>query len=152
MRNRKTADPGDPGFETVKIGAQVWMARNFVPDDVNVGDDPYRNEAKYGRLLSLPEAKAAAPPGWHLPTRQEWEALNSYVSASENPQETLLRQFRLVLFKDSAHFWTGTFSSSGMTAFVASTSRASWHESNFEFDLRAENCTLHHHAARYVRD
>jgi uncharacterized protein (TIGR02145 family) len=33
------------------------------------------NCIKYGRLYSWEAAKKAAPPGWHLPSKSDWETL-----------------------------------------------------------------------------
>lgn len=72
-RNGKT-------YKTVTIGNQVWMAENL---DYDVGDgsfcfmDDNANCDKFGRLYTWDAANKAAPPGWHLPSKDEWETLIS---------------------------------------------------------------------------
>jgi uncharacterized protein (TIGR02145 family) len=40
------------------------------------------NYKTYGVLYNWPAAKAACPPGWHLPTDAEWTALENYLIAN----------------------------------------------------------------------
>jgi uncharacterized protein (TIGR02145 family) len=82
-------DPRDDKiYNTVKIGGQIWMAKNLnyaVNGDNdeeyynNIYCDRYRNNAasplflQAGRLYTWKQAIKAAPPGWHLPTDKEWQ-------------------------------------------------------------------------------
>jgi uncharacterized protein (TIGR02145 family) len=92
-------------YKTIKIGNQTWMAENLAylpsvsPSSSVSNTDPYyyvydyqginvaaakqnANYTTYGVLYNWPAAKAACPPGWHLPTDAEWTALENYLIAN----------------------------------------------------------------------
>jgi uncharacterized protein (TIGR02145 family) len=53
------------------------MAENLnfdCPGSKCYGNDP-KNADKYGRLYDWETAKKACPPGWHLPSKEEWQTL-----------------------------------------------------------------------------
>jgi PKD repeat protein len=87
-------------YKWVKIGNQVWMAENlnWVPsNDYGGWSGCYNNSASncesYGRLYTWPSAMQGAgsssstpsgiqgvcPPGWHVPSHDEWTQLEQYV-------------------------------------------------------------------------
>jgi uncharacterized protein (TIGR02145 family) len=84
------------GYETVKIGSQIWMKKNMntpigthVTDDqawFDIADDDttgawcyYNNDSKYsdtyGALYTYAAALKVCPNGWHLPSLQDWSVL-----------------------------------------------------------------------------
>jgi uncharacterized protein (TIGR02145 family) len=71
-------------YKYVKIGEQTWMAENL---SFNAsGSVCYDNENRYcglyGRLYNWEAATKACPSGWHLPSDEEWTALENYVGGS----------------------------------------------------------------------
>lgn len=78
-------DPRDGEvYKTCKIGNQVWMAENLRYRCKKGGsyayDDDASNVKKYGRLYTWDAAKEACPPGWHLPSREDWQRLVDFVA------------------------------------------------------------------------
>ena len=78
--NETFTDPRDgKTYNTVKIGEQVWMARNLAYDPGNGGALPYGNDpaniSVYGYLYDWETAVGVCPEGWHLPGEDEWKAL-----------------------------------------------------------------------------
>lgn len=73
------ADPRDgKTYKTIRIGNQVWMAENLNYDAGEGSwcyDNSSSNSNKYGKLYDWASAKTVAPPGWHLPSKVEFETL-----------------------------------------------------------------------------
>ena len=80
-------DPRDGQvYRTVELNGQRWMAQNL-NYDVGEGCWVYEKSSGflglgakikkegYGRLYTWEAAKKACPPGWRLPTDEEWRAL-----------------------------------------------------------------------------
>ena len=62
-------------YPYVKIGTQIWMTKNL----------EYRGfygrfwSGAYGVLYSWSAAQNACPPGWHIPSDEEWATLVNYL-------------------------------------------------------------------------
>jgi len=88
----KFTDPRDgKTYKTVKIGNQVWMAENLAYNAKGsrvYKDDP-ANGDKYGRLYDWYTAMKACPPGWHLPSEEEWRTLIDFAGGEDFAGEYL---------------------------------------------------------------
>ncbi len=95
----KMTDPRDgQTYQIVKIGDQCWMAENlnyYTPSGSWYYNNDSLNYAEtHGRLylgeFALAESKSTGnnsesahgicPPGWHIPTVEEWEQLKNYIN------------------------------------------------------------------------
>ncbi len=93
-QDRSFSDPQGNVYETIRIGQQMWMARNLL-FDVGEGcycyDDDPRLCAEMGRLYTWAAAQKAAEgiEGWHLPSRAEWEELIKYCGNEDEAYENI---------------------------------------------------------------
>jgi uncharacterized protein (TIGR02145 family) len=109
-------DPRDGRtYHTVTIAGQTWMAENlaWLPSVDRVGTGLFEEECryvygysgtdaaeakknisieKYGALYNWKAALSACPAGWHLPSDQEWIALEKTLGMTGD--EALLRDWR----------------------------------------------------------
>jgi len=92
-------------YNTVTINGKEWMSENLAylpmvmfPTSGSIYDHRYyvydfsgnevslakqnANYTTYGVLYNWRAAKAACPPGWHLPSDEEWTALEEYLIAN----------------------------------------------------------------------
>jgi uncharacterized protein (TIGR02145 family)/uncharacterized repeat protein (TIGR02543 family) len=78
-------------YKTVKIGGQTWTAENlnYETDNSTCHYNTPDKCQKYGRLYGLDAARTACPPGWHLPSNQEWEILVEYAGGKESAGKNL---------------------------------------------------------------
>jgi uncharacterized protein (TIGR02145 family) len=66
-------------YKIVTIGTQTWMAENlnYNANSSVCYDNKLENCQKYGRLYNWETARLVCPIGWHLPTKAEWDLLES---------------------------------------------------------------------------
>ena len=80
-------------YATVLIDGRVWMAQNLAYDagtgTVCYDDDCDSYLEDYGYLYSFEAAKTACPDGYHLPTDEEWKALEKYLGMPEEQLDML---------------------------------------------------------------
>ena len=72
-------------IKTVTIGKKVWMAKNLniETDGSWCYDSKPENCEKYGRLYTWEAAQNACPTGWHLPSKEEFDALIEFAGGAD---------------------------------------------------------------------
>jgi uncharacterized protein (TIGR02145 family) len=74
-------------YPYVQIGDQVWMAANLRYKPESGAYYAYNDDEAYGEqmgyLYDWQNACEVCPDGWHLPGRDEWDILTSYLGGME---------------------------------------------------------------------
>jgi uncharacterized protein (TIGR02145 family) len=82
-------------YKIKKIGDQIIMAENLAkqPKKGNFWpyDDYIGNVVKFGYLYDWETARTIAPAGWHLPSKEEWETLITFLSTDDKKVFNQLR-------------------------------------------------------------
>lgn len=70
-------------YETIELNNKTWMAENlnYYTDAGSwyYNNDSLANSEIYGRLYTRTVAKNSCPSGWHLPSRNEWNSLITFL-------------------------------------------------------------------------
>ena len=87
-------DPRDSYvYNTIKIGSRYWMKDNltYSTNGSSCSDDKQTNSCfALGRYYTWSAANSACPVGWHLPSKDEWQALIDSVGGIEVAGDALL--------------------------------------------------------------
>lgn len=77
-------DPRDGKvYTTAIIGLQCWMTENMRFEMTDDLINPMNPTNQYGRLYTYNQALNVCPDGWHLPSDEEWIALERFLGMSK---------------------------------------------------------------------
>jgi uncharacterized protein (TIGR02145 family) len=124
-------------YGTVQIGDQTWMRENLNYHSLSgswVYNNDISSEIIYGRLYDWHTAVNAAPQGWRLPSKSDWDGLLAYLGGSGR-----IAYERLITGGDSGmNVFFGGFSNDNVEFF--NTGKAAYFWSATEIDSNRAAC------------
>jgi len=174
-------------YKTVKIGDQWWFAENLAylpeisPPLVGSATSPYyyvygysgtsvaeakttTNYGTYGVLYNWTAAKAACPPGWHLPSDADWKQLEMTLGMTQSQADLIGGRGTdqgSQMKATSGWYYNGNTNTSGFTALPAGaryregfgniTYIAHWWSSNEVDAYNAFNRDIEYHSSGIYR-
>lgn len=122
-------------YKTITIDGKTWMAENIAIQKGNYwaqNDDPlYRMQ--YGHVYNLKTAQKICPQGWHLPSDEEWVALEIALGGKDGRQN--LNTKAKVIFNQLGGYRNQVdFNAVGMMGRWWSTTKDKLHSSKTESD------------------
>ncbi|MEI6766998.1 MAG: fibrobacter succinogenes major paralogous domain-containing protein [Bacteroidota bacterium] len=142
-------------YKTVQIGKQIWMAENLAYKAGSgcwaYGDNA-ENVARYGYLYDFETAITACPPGWHVPTDEEWNVLTEYLGNQDScgrklksgtgwssPNDTLANSTKFTALPGGLRFMGGTYDRLGVKGFWWSSTESESHMAWYRSILSDDN-------------
>lgn len=82
----------DNKYKVIFIDTMIWMAEpmKFKVSESTCFNGKVKNCEKYGRLYSFDAATKACPPGWRLPSNEDWNALINFLGGDKKAGSSLM--------------------------------------------------------------
>jgi uncharacterized protein (TIGR02145 family) len=125
-------------YNTVEIGDQTWLAENINYEVAGKSwlYDNMQSNSSIGRLYTYEGAKQACPDGWHLPSDEEWKALESFLGM-DNVNDMQWRGTNQGHLLKSSTGWDGNNQGADEYGFAALAAGMRLPDGNF--DLKGES-------------